>query len=164
MAVLRVVKQSPKSKFILKRNFDFWIPHLLKTIIKYMLCPILCNPTDCSLPGSSVHGTLQARVGSLSLLQLIILTQESNQGLLHCRQIIHQLSYQGRSLLLQRIFSIQEPNPHLFASPTLASGFFTTAPLWKPYKIYQFSSVQSLSHVWFFATPWTTAGQASVSI
>ena len=62
MAVFRVVKQSPKSKFILKRNFDFWIPHLLKTIIKYMLCLILYNPTDCPLPGSSVHGILQARI------------------------------------------------------------------------------------------------------
>ena len=26
------------------------------------LCPTLCNPVDCSLPGSSVHGILQARV------------------------------------------------------------------------------------------------------
>ena len=25
-------------------------------------CPILCNPMDCSLPGSSVHGILQARI------------------------------------------------------------------------------------------------------
>ena len=24
------------------------------------LCPTLCNPMDCSLPGSSVHGILQA--------------------------------------------------------------------------------------------------------
>ena len=29
---------------------------------------------------------------------------------------------------------------------------------------YQFSSIQSLSRVWFFATPWTTAHQASLSI
>ena len=35
------------------------------------------------------------RVGSLSLLQGIFLTQESNQGLLYCRQILYQLSYQG---------------------------------------------------------------------
>ena len=34
-------------------------------------------------------------VGSLSLLQRIFPTQESNQCLLHCRQILHQLSYQG---------------------------------------------------------------------
>ena len=34
-------------------------------------------------------------VGSLSLLQRIFLTQDLNQGLLHCRQILYQLSYQG---------------------------------------------------------------------
>ena len=25
-------------------------------------CPTLCDPLDCSLPGSSVHGILQARI------------------------------------------------------------------------------------------------------
>ena len=25
-------------------------------------CPTLCNPMGCSLPGSSVHGILQARI------------------------------------------------------------------------------------------------------
>ena len=25
-------------------------------------CPTLCNPMDCSLPGSSIHGMFQARV------------------------------------------------------------------------------------------------------
>ena len=25
-------------------------------------CPTLCDPIDCSLPGSSVHGILQARM------------------------------------------------------------------------------------------------------
>ena len=34
-------------------------------------------------------------VGSLSLLQRIFLTQESNQGLLHCRRILYHLRYQG---------------------------------------------------------------------
>ena len=34
-------------------------------------------------------------VGSLSFLQGIFPTQESNQGLLHCRQILYQLSYEG---------------------------------------------------------------------
>ena len=53
---------------------------------------------DYSLPGSSVHGILQARitgVGCHFLLQEIFLTQESNPGLLHCRQILYQLSYKG---------------------------------------------------------------------
>ena len=25
-------------------------------------CPTLCNPVDCSLPGSSLHGILQAKI------------------------------------------------------------------------------------------------------
>ena len=32
-------------------------------------------------------------VGSLALLQGLFPTEESNQGLLHCRQILYQLSY-----------------------------------------------------------------------
>ena len=51
----------------------------------------LCNPMDCSLPGSSVHGILQARilVGCLALLQGIFPIQGSNPGLLNCRQILY---------------------------------------------------------------------------
>ena len=37
-------------------------------------------------------------VASLSFLQEIFPTQESNQGLLHCRQILYQLSYQSGCL------------------------------------------------------------------
>ena len=50
------------------------------------------------------------------------------------------------------------------ASPALASGFFTTEPPGKPRTSVQLSSVQSLSHVRLFATPWTAARQASLSI
>ena len=57
-------------------------------------------------------------VGSLSLLQDIFPTQGLNPGLLHCRQILYQLSQQGKpkntgvdSLsLLQQIFLIQKLN------------------------------------------------------
>ena len=37
--------------------------------------------------------TKEATVGSLSILQQIFPTQESNQGFLHCRRILYQLSY-----------------------------------------------------------------------
>ena len=40
-------------------------------------------------------------VGSLSLLQQIFLTQEYNQGLLHCRRILYLLSYQGSPRTLE---------------------------------------------------------------
>ena len=46
----------------------------------------LCSPWNS--PGQST------RVGSLSLLQGIFPTQGWNPGLLHCRQILHQLRYQ----------------------------------------------------------------------
>ena len=39
-------------------------------------------------------------VGSLSLLQGIFLSQESNRGILHCRWIPYHLSYQGSSFIL----------------------------------------------------------------
>ena len=38
-------------------------------------------------------------MGSLSLLQRIFPTQESNWGLLHCRWILYQLSYHGSPIL-----------------------------------------------------------------
>ena len=38
-------------------------------------CPTLCNPMDCSLPGSSVHGIFQARV-----LEWVAISFPSNQG------------------------------------------------------------------------------------
>ena len=48
-----------------------------------------------SLPSEPQGKPENTGVGSLSLLQRIFLTQESNQGLLHCRRILYQLSYQG---------------------------------------------------------------------
>ena len=44
------------------------LPCLLGVCISYLLCmraqscPTLCNPMDCSPPGSSVHGISQARI------------------------------------------------------------------------------------------------------
>ena len=54
-----------------------------------------------SLPAEPQGKPKNTGVGSLSLLQQIFPTQESNLGLLHCRQILYQLSYQG-SLFSQR--------------------------------------------------------------
>ena len=62
-------------------------------------CPTLCDPMDCSPPGSSVHGIFQARVlewTAISLLQGIFLTQGLNPDLLHCRQMLYHLSHQGK--------------------------------------------------------------------
>ena len=56
-----------------------------------------------SLPAEPQGKPKNPGVSSLSLLQQIFLTQESNQGLLHCRQILHQLSYEGSPPLVSKI-------------------------------------------------------------
>ena len=48
-----------------------------------------------SLPSEPPGKPKNTGVSSLSLLQGIFLTQESNWGLLHCRHILYQLSSQG---------------------------------------------------------------------
>ena len=63
-------------------------------------CPALCDSTDCSPPGSTVHEILQASIlewlASHSLLQGIFLTRGLNLSLLRCRQILYHPSHQGR--------------------------------------------------------------------
>ena len=60
------------------------------------LCLTLCNPMDCSLPGSSVHGDSPGKnigVGCHALLQGIFSTQGSKScllWLLHCRWILYR--------------------------------------------------------------------------
>ena len=53
-----------------------------------------------SLPVEPQGKPKNTRVGSLSHLQRIFPTQESNGGLLHCRWILYQLTYQGSSGLV----------------------------------------------------------------
>ena len=60
-----------------------------------------------SLPSLSPGKPKNIGVGSLSLLQGNFLTQESNQGLLHCRHVLYQLSY------LSKIGVICTPFPYI---------------------------------------------------
>ena len=88
---------------------------------------------DCSLPGSSAHGILQAR-------------------------ILEWLAYP-----FSRGSSLPRNRTGVFC---IARGFFTS---WASREavsslLVHFSSVQSLIRVWLFATPWTAARQASLSI
>ena len=101
-------------------------------------------------------------VGSLSLLQGIFPTQESNQGLLHCRQILYQLSQKGSLRILEWVaypFSSGSSQPRNQTRISCIAGESLPIEL-----SVQFSSVYSLSRVRLFATPWITARQASLSI
>ena len=53
-------------------------------------CQILCNPMDCSPPGSSVHGISQARILEwAAMLSSRGSCLGSNPCLLHCRWILY---------------------------------------------------------------------------
>ena len=54
-----------------------------------------------SLPAKPQGKPKNTEVGSLSLLQQIFQTQESNPGLSHCRQILYQLSHKGSPRILE---------------------------------------------------------------
>ena len=61
-----------------------------------------------SLPAEPQGKPKNTREGSLSLLQQIFPTQESNWGLLHCRQILYQLNHQGNPLTPQSL-DLEDP-------------------------------------------------------
>ena len=57
------------------------------------LCQTLSDAMDCSPPGSSVHGILQARIlewVAMPCSRGIFPTQGSNPHLLHCRRILYR--------------------------------------------------------------------------
>ena len=54
-----------------------------------------------SLPSEPPGKPMKTGMGSLSLLQGIFPTQELNRGILHCRWILYQLSYQGSPRILE---------------------------------------------------------------
>ena len=61
--------------------------------------------SDCLWP-HGLHSPWNSRgqntgMGSLSLLQGIFPTQGLNRGLLHCRQLLYQLSHKGRPRILE---------------------------------------------------------------
>ena len=97
---------------------ETWIHHLCIVHAKLLQsCLTLCDPIDCSRPGSSVHGILQARMGwemgCHFLLQGIFLTQGSNLLLWH---LLHR---QADSLPLAPPGKGLYGNFQIFGWPTL---------------------------------------------
>ena len=90
------------------------------------LCQTLCDPMDCNSPGQNTG------VGSCSLLQGIFLTQGSNPGLPHCRQIIWQLSHKGSPRVLEWVaypFSSGSSQPRNQTRVSCIAGRFFTNEL-----------------------------------
>ena len=98
----------------------------------------LCDPLNCSQPGSSVRGDSPGRntgAGCQALLQGIFPTQGSNPGLLHCRRILYCLSQRGSPRLGKPVaypFSRGASPPGAEpGTPALQASFL---PAWLPGK------------------------------
>ena len=108
------------------------------------------SPTlqEDSLPAEPPGKPKNTGMGSLSFLQHIFQTQESNPGLPHCRKILYQLSHKGSPRILAWVaypFSGDLPDPGIkWGSPTLQVD---SLPTELSVKACMQSSVQLLSHV-----------------
>ena len=71
------------------------------------------GPTQACGPGAGRRGDpgKNIGVGSLPLLQWIFPTQELNWVLLHCKQILYQLSYQGSPSRQEYSSGLPFPSP-----------------------------------------------------
>ena len=59
-------------------------------------CPTLCDPVDCSPPGSSVHGILQARILEWVAISFSREFSQPRDGTwVSCRETLYPLSHQG---------------------------------------------------------------------
>ena len=81
------------------------------------LCPILCDPMDYIPPDFSVWDFpgKNTGVGCHLLIQGIFPTQGLNLGLLDCRWILYQLSYQEAQV--RRRLDFKENHFSLFLKP-----------------------------------------------
>ena len=124
----------------------------------------LCDPSDCIPAGSSVHGLSQARIlewycsglsflspgdlpepgiefGSPALQADSLLSERGGQSTIHA-EVIEQSQKRRPST---------QPSDHLAWAKEKNNNYLR-------------SSIQLLSRVWLFVTPWTAAGRASLSI
>ena len=81
------------------KSFLQKVKFVCSSVLVTRLCLTLCDSVDCSPPGSSVHGILQARIlewvaipSSRGSSQFWDQTRRQN---LHCWQILYCLSHQG---------------------------------------------------------------------
>ena len=89
----------------------FWCLHVCVVVAES--CLTLCDPMDCSSPGSSVHGILQARILEwvASPFSKRSSRPRDQTQVSCCRQIVYHLSHQGRPhSTLQYNTILQWPN------------------------------------------------------
>ena len=89
---------------LVKNNYSKNICHYITVIVISESCSVISNYLWLHGLYSPWNSPDQySGVGSLSHLQGIFPTQGSNAGLLHCRQILYQLSHKGSPRILEWI-------------------------------------------------------------
>ena len=86
-----------------------------------------------SLPAEPPGKLKNTGVGSLSLFQRIFPSQESNWGLLHCRQILYQLSYKGNPCFLIITLNLPETCVYFLHQISWCQLFFIAIQSWSHY-------------------------------
>ena len=84
---------------------NYWASLNLSLKVKVLVtqpCQTLCDPMDCSPPGSSVQGILQARILEWVSIPFSFPTQGLSPYLLHGRQILYHLSPWNILLILKK--------------------------------------------------------------
>ena len=93
---------------IASRFFTVWATREIPPTVKVLVtqsCLTLCNPMDCSPPGSSVHGILQAKIWSwYPFLSPGDLSSPGIKPRSPSLQILNHLSHQGSNSLSIYIF------------------------------------------------------------
>ena len=103
--------QAPPSLGFSRQEYWSGVPFPSPKVKVAQSCPTLCGPHVLTIqPLGFSRPESWSRV-AFSLLQGIFLTQGSNQGLLHCRRILYQLSRQGISRMHAHNRSIEPPSP-----------------------------------------------------
>ena len=114
-------------------------------------CLTLCDPMDCSLPGSSIHGISQARVLEWVAITFSVLSSAAAaaKSLQSCPTLCDPIDGSPPG----------SPVPGILQARTLEWVAISFSSAWK-WKV----KVKSLSRVWLFSTPWTAAHQAPPSM
>ena len=55
-----------------------YVIYMQSVVLVTQSCPTLCNPMDCSPPGSSVHGILQARILEWAAISFCIIGRSTS--------------------------------------------------------------------------------------
>ena len=120
------------------------------------LCPTLCNPVDCSLPGFSIHGILQARI-------LEWVTISLSRGSSQPRDRTRVSLIGGRRF---NLWATREAPNHKFI---LLQMIISKWNCWVAVGcvcvcVCMLHMLSRFSRVWLFVTPWTVAHQAPLSL